>query len=91
MIEHSSRSELYELERKPARAERASFIICNNCFWCVSQIRLREIFSKCPTCDNPNLEVISISPGEAFLFDCDERKGVNLSFRKDVGATSNLH
>lgn len=80
---------LYGSKKKSVHAWRANLVICNECFWCASQIG-SELIDNCPSCGKSKLDKIPISLDEAYLFDYDDRRGVNLSFWKETNAASRL-
>jgi hypothetical protein len=83
------RSRLDEQDKR-LRNKRANFVLCRDCFWCTSQIRLEvDAFSSCPVCNKPSLETIPICPSESYFFDCGVG-GINLAFRKDADAQDGI-
>jgi Zn finger protein HypA/HybF involved in hydrogenase expression len=49
------------------RYHDAQFVICNSCFWCASYLSHDAHFvENCPVCRSNRMEVIPISPKEAY-------------------------
>jgi hypothetical protein len=63
-----SRSTMYKPKKRIDREKRADFVICNECFWCASQIREKDDLTACPGCKESNLETMPVSLNEAHLF-----------------------
>lgn len=61
-------------------SERISFLLCNSCYWCATEIGGRLIES-CPAC-NHRLEPLPIAAGELLRFDYHQKQGVRLDFRR---------
>lgn len=55
------------------------FMLCNNCFWCASNISINYYQSRCPTCNSEKIELIPISESEAYGIKI-ECNGVELEF-----------
>lgn len=88
---NSANSKLLKPEKRLRHKMRAHFVICNHCFWCASQIITGKAPDSCPNCKKSNLETIPVFLDEAYFFYCDEKRGVDLSFRKDNGTASSSH
>ncbi|HEX9320254.1 MAG TPA: hypothetical protein VF884_15070 [Nitrososphaeraceae archaeon] len=48
------------------RTSEVHFIICNNCSWCASLLNPKGSYSKCPTCQEPNIESILVLEDEKY-------------------------
>jgi hypothetical protein len=85
---NSAKSKMHKPEKKLNRYKRANFVLCRDCFWCTSQIRMEaDVFDNCPACRGSELETMPICSDESFLFECSSRN-INLEFRKDVDNVS---
>ena len=50
----------------------AQFLICNSCFWCASYLFYNPHYvENCPACGSDRMEVIPISPKEAYKVNMD--------------------
>ena len=58
----------------------ASFIICNNCFWCASVLVQPSLMSRCPLCAINMLEEIPLSANEKFQIYQDDKRGLTIEF-----------
>jgi hypothetical protein len=85
---NSAKSKMLRPEKKLDHCVRARFVICNDCFWCASQVMSRNLLERCPVCKKSNLESMPVFLDEAYFFYRDEKRGVDLSFRKDSAAPS---
>jgi hypothetical protein len=85
---NSAGSRMLNPEKKLGHNLRARFVICNDCFWCASQLMPGNVLDRCPDCKKPSLETMPVFLDEAYFFYRDERRGVNLSFRKNDDAPS---
>jgi hypothetical protein len=85
---NSTKSKMHKPEKKLNRYKRANFVLCRDCFWCTSQIRMEaDVFDNCPACRGSELETMPICSDESFLFECSSRN-INLAFRKDADNAS---
>ena len=61
------------------------FILCETCYWCATYFDKTRIprENKCPQCNANNNELTSfpIMPNETFIFDYDNKRGVELKFK----------
>jgi hypothetical protein len=44
------------------------FLLCSSCFWCASDLNLRGIVERCPSCMNGKVESMPISNNEIYTF-----------------------
>jgi hypothetical protein len=44
------------------------FLLCSTCFWCASDLNLRGIVERCPSCMNGKVESMRISNNEKYTF-----------------------
>jgi hypothetical protein len=58
----------------------ASFIICNNCFWCASVLGQPSLMSRCPLCALNMLDEIPLSANEKFQISQDDKRGLTIEF-----------
>jgi hypothetical protein len=79
-LEHGS-----ETDRNPNTPTRnqIDFLLCPSCYWCASCFSYSEIVTRCPTCDNDNVESMPISNDELYTFSHDGNRGVTLEFSKN--------
>ena len=71
---------------KENEPSRKYFMICQTCFWCASYIDIMgdmDAFSYkvCPTCNHTAIELLSLSEGEHYRYECTATRGVILEFR----------
>ena len=85
---NAARSRMHKPENRLDHNVRANFVICNDCFWCASQIMAGNALERCPQCKKSNLETMPVSLNEAYFFYRDEKRGIDLLFRKDSGMSS---
>jgi hypothetical protein len=59
------------------------FILCETCYWCVPHILINlDYLEKCPMCLNEEMSsFLPILPNEAFTFNYNDKRGVELEFR----------
>ena len=58
------------------------FILCETCYWCATYFdKDRLPTEKCPICLNRKMSSFPILPNEAFTFNYDDKRGVELEFR----------
>jgi hypothetical protein len=76
-IEHDS-----ETDRRliTPTCNQIDFLLCSSCFWCASCFSHGEVFTRCPTCDNDNVESLPISNGEFYTFSHNRNRGITLEF-----------
>ena len=58
------------------------FLLCSSCYWCASYFNYSKVATRCPTCDNDNVESLPISIDELYTFSHDGNRGVTLEFSK---------
>jgi hypothetical protein len=63
------------------------FLLCQSCFWCASYTSpflykrmTKETITKCPSCNEENLESLPIAENEKYRFDYDTKRGVTMEF-----------
>lgn len=57
-----------------------NFAICDLCYWCASCIKLDELRSRCPFCDDDSQEFKPLYENEAYTFDYNTKCGIILEF-----------
>jgi hypothetical protein len=59
------------------------FILCETCHWCATYFdKSRLPTEKCPICLNRKMSsFVPILPNEAFTFNYNDKRGVELEFR----------
>jgi predicted Zn-ribbon and HTH transcriptional regulator len=61
------------------------FILCDSCYWCATYVDKSRIpkENRCPQCNANNNELTSfpIMSNEAFTFDYNSKRGVELEFK----------
>jgi hypothetical protein len=63
----------------------ASFIVCNACFWCASDLSEGSRITKCLSCGGVGkLESIPLAPKEKYSFNIDQKQGIVLDFGKTL-------
>jgi predicted RNA-binding Zn-ribbon protein involved in translation (DUF1610 family) len=63
-------------------SKKIDFILCSSCFWCASDLNMRNIFSvnECPSCNENTIERMPLSANDIYLFDYNRVTGVILEF-----------
>jgi hypothetical protein len=69
-----AKSRMLKPEKRLGHNMRARFLICNDCFWCASQIVTGNALDRCPDCKKSSLEMMPIFLDEAYFFCRDERR-----------------
>jgi hypothetical protein len=60
------------------------FILCETCYWCATYFdKSRLPTEKCPMCLNTEMSSFPILPNEAFTFNYNDKRGVELEFRPE--------
>ena len=58
------------------------FILCETCHWCATYFdKSRLPTEKCLICLNTEMSSFPILPNEAFTFNYNDKRGVDLEFR----------
>jgi hypothetical protein len=57
-------------------------VICNDCLWAVSLLRIMPKFSNCPICKSKNLEVIPVTNQESYTMRIKEKRGIEIEFAR---------
>jgi hypothetical protein len=66
--------------RKYGSAE-SIFVLCEVCHWCATYFdKSRVPSNKCPICRNTAISTFPILPNEGFVFNYNEKRGVELEF-----------
>jgi hypothetical protein len=73
--------------RKTRISDEIYFLLCQSCFWCASYTSpflnkrmTKEIITKCPSCNEENIESLPIADNEKYRFDYDTKRGVTMEF-----------
>ena len=76
------------IAKTPNRSSSSSppiFILCDNCYWCATYLDKTRtpVDNTCPQCDANNNELTSfpIMSNEAFTFDYNDKRGIELEFK----------
>lgn len=69
-------------ERKGVAGEDGyrDLVICNDCLWAVSLLRITPKFSNCPICKSKNLEVVPVT--ESYTMRIKEKRGIEIEFAR---------
>jgi hypothetical protein len=59
-----------------------NFILCPSCFWCASCLSPESTFTKCPYCNEGNIESLPIAENENYTFSYDIKRGIAIEFRQ---------
>jgi hypothetical protein len=60
------------------------FIFCETYYWCATYFdKSRLPTEKCPICLNEEMSSFPILPNEAFTFNYNDKRGVELEFRPE--------
>jgi hypothetical protein len=63
------------------KSKESIFVLCESCHWCATYLNKSWIpTDKCPHCFGIELSTFPILPDEAFTFNYNEKRGVELSF-----------
>jgi hypothetical protein len=73
--------------RKTRISDEIYFLLCQSCFWCASYASpflykrmTKETITKCPSCNEENIESLPIAENEKYRFDYDTKRGVTMEF-----------
>jgi hypothetical protein len=70
-------------EKKKYGSVEDIFILCETCHWCATYFdKSRLPTEKCPMCLNRKMSSFPILPNEAFTFNYNDKRGVELEFRQ---------
>jgi hypothetical protein len=61
-------------------ARKATFVICQDCFWCASCFRVNDSFLRCPLCRNDSIDSLPIFGDEYYRVELSVNKNVELWF-----------
>jgi hypothetical protein len=64
---------------KPA-GQPSLFLLCESCRWCATYLDKARAGERCVTCLGQVMSSFPIMPDEAFTFNYDEKRGVELDF-----------
>ena len=85
LINYDSPSLIAKVSDRSASSSPPIFILCDNCYWCVTYLDKTRIPSenRCPKCNANNDELTSfpIMTNESFTFDHNDKRGVELEFK----------
>jgi hypothetical protein len=80
-------SNLDNISSRKTRISDIHFLLCQSCFWCASYTSpflykrmTKETITKCPSCNEENLESLPITENEKYRFDYDTKRGVTMEF-----------
>jgi hypothetical protein len=72
---------------RKTRISDIHFLLCQSCFWCASYTSpflykrmTKETITKCPSCNEENIESLPIAENEKYGFDYDTKRGVIMEF-----------
>lgn len=68
------------LATKKTAAKKASFVICQDCYWCASCFKQNSL-PECPACTGHNMDILPIFEGEHYQLEFSKKRSVNLMFR----------
>jgi hypothetical protein len=73
--------------RKTRISDEKYFLLCQSCFWCASYTSpflykrmTKETITKCPSCNEENIESLPIAENEKYRFDYDTKRGITIEF-----------
>jgi hypothetical protein len=73
--------------RKTRISDEIYFLLCQSCFWCASYTSpflykrmTKETITKCPSCNEENIESLPIAENEKYRFDYDTKRGITIEF-----------
>jgi len=71
-------------ERKGVAGEDRyrDLVICNDCLWAISLLRITPKFSNCPICKSKNLEVVPVTDQESYTMRIKEKRGIEIEFAR---------
>jgi hypothetical protein len=58
----------------------ASFVICEDCFWCASWMSPTRTISTCSMCFSNRVSVIPIAENESYEYSVTENAGLDIRF-----------
>lgn len=69
-----------QIPAKKGNGKRANFVICQDCFWCMSCFKEGSL-QLCPTCNSQNIDSLPIFQDEHYTLEFSARRSVNMVFR----------
>ena len=76
---------LFARTRDHIKSSPTIFILCDSCYWCATYVDNNRIprENRCPQCNANNNELTSlpIMSNESFVFDYNDKRGVELEFK----------
>jgi hypothetical protein len=58
----------------------ASFVICEECFWCASWMNPTRSVSTCSMCFSNRVSLIPIARNESYVYSVTESRGLDVRF-----------
>jgi hypothetical protein len=58
----------------------ASFVLCEECFWCASWMSPTRSISKCSMCFSNRISLIPIAKNESYVYSVTESDGLDIRF-----------
>jgi hypothetical protein len=65
---------------QPPKGPPPIFMLCESCYWCATYLDKTKLGDRCPTCSAAVLSSFPIMPDESFVFNYDNKRGVELDF-----------
>lgn len=62
---------------------KATFLICQDCFWCASCFKADGNFRMCPLCRNGSIDSLPIFSNEYYRMELSANRNVELHFAAD--------
>ena len=87
LINHNSPNSIDKTsDRSSSPSSAPIFILCDKCYWCATYFDKTkiQIDNTCPQCNANNNELTSfpIMANESFTFDHNDKRGVELEFKR---------
>lgn len=79
-------SDLAQVYARKVDARKATFVICQDCFWCASCFRVYDSFLRCPLCRNDSIDSLPIFGDEYYKVELSPNGNVELRFAASYDA-----
>lgn len=72
--------DLAQVYAKKVDTRKATFVICQDCFWCASCFKANDSFRRCPLCRNESIDSLPIFGDEYYKVELSMNRNVELTF-----------
>jgi predicted Zn-ribbon and HTH transcriptional regulator len=85
LISYDSHSAVAKIHSPIKPSKKPVFILCDRCYWCATYFDNRRLptDNNCPQCNTNSSQLTSfpIAPNESFIYNYNEKRGVELEFK----------